>query len=406
MRLALLSPLPPEHTRIADYAAHFRASLNQAGVDVLTPLAGQRPIDTLAAARAWVAERDWRRVDVVHAELGRGRHSEFLTLCALAALPDRPALSATVHDPDRLIWGPVNKVWALVNGLSALPHPAKQAVALLSDPATLMAERKLARQLDGLVTLTQTGADRLIKRMSLPADRVSVIAHGARNVPAKPLPSMDTIRLLYLGAICAGKGIEDLIDALGQVKAKQPELASRLRLSIVGGSPPKLPLGTHGGYLDQLRGHLQRRGLSAQIEWEPDVDERDIAALVQRHHLMVLPYRESRQLALLGQMHGTSAALAWAVACGRGAITSDTRAFAEEISHGNGASYKQGDVNALATLIEGVLLKPEILPQWADCASTLAHVRAWRLTGQRFVGHFQRGMAGGARAKVAHGNGE
>lgn len=160
MRLALLSPLPPEQNGIADYAAHFRTSLNQAGVDVLTPLAGQRPIDSLAAARAWVAERDWRRVDVVHAELGGGRQSEFLTLCALASLPNRPALSATVHDPERLIWKPINRVWTMVNGMSAMPRPAKQAVALLSDPATLMAERKLARQLDGLVTLTQTGADR------------------------------------------------------------------------------------------------------------------------------------------------------------------------------------------------------------------------------------------------------
>ena len=85
MRLALLSPLPPEQTGIADYAAHCRAALNQAGVDVLTPLQGQRPITSLATAKAWVAERDWRRIDVVHAELGGGRHSEFLTLCALAS---------------------------------------------------------------------------------------------------------------------------------------------------------------------------------------------------------------------------------------------------------------------------------------------------------------------------------
>ncbi len=199
MRLALLSPLPPEQTGIADYAAHFRAALNQAGVDVLTPLAGQRPIDSLAAAKAWVAERDWRRIDVVHAELGGGRHSEFLTLCALADLPNRPALSATIHDPERLIWKPVNRVWAMVNGMSNVPRSAKQAVALLSDPATLMAGRKLARQLEGLVTLTQTGAGRLIKRMKLQVERVSVIPHGTVTMRHRPLPDMDPIRLLYFG---------------------------------------------------------------------------------------------------------------------------------------------------------------------------------------------------------------
>ncbi|MGC4059764.1 MAG: glycosyltransferase [Aquabacterium sp.] len=405
MRLALLSPLPPEQTGIADYAAHFRASLYQAGVDVLTPLAGQRPIESLAAAKAWVAERDWRRVDVVHAELGGGRHSEFLTLCALAALPNRPALSATVHDPERLIWKPINRVWAAVNGMSAVPRPVKQMVALLSDPATLMAERRLANQLDGLAVLTQTGASRLIKRMKLPVDRVSVIAHGALTLPHKPLPEPDPIRLLYFGFIYSGKGIEDLIDAVGRVCAQQPELASRLRLTIAGGTAPTIAFGTQGSYLDQLRARVERRGLNGRVDWELDVDERDVPDLVQRHHLMVLPYRESLKLALMGQVRGTSGSLAWAIACGRGAITSDARAFAEEISHGNGSAYRQGDVAALAEQIAGVLGKPEILSQWANRASALAQERAWPMTGQRFVGHFQRAMARAPRARGVSSSG-
>lgn len=404
MRLALLSPLPPEQNGIADYAAHFRVSLNQAGVDVLTPLSGQRPIESLAAARAWVAERDWRRVDVVHAELGRGRQSEFLTLCALASLPNRPALSATVHDPERLIWKPVNRVWAMVNGMSAMPRPAKQVVALLSDPATLMAERQLARQLDGLVALTQTGAARLVKRMKLPTERVSVISHGALTLPHKPLPPLDPIRLLYFGFICPGKGIEDLIDAVGKVKAQQPELAARLRLTMAGGTSPDVSLGVQAGYLEQLRARVERRGLTTEVDWEPDVDERDMPHLVQRHHLMVLPHRDHR-LTLLGQLRRTSVALAWAIACGRGAITSDASAFAEEVGHGNGSSYRQGDVPALAAQIEGVLNKPEILSQWADRASVLAQERAWPMTGQRFVGHFQRAMARAPRARGVSSSG-
>ena len=399
MRLALLSPLPPERTEMADYAAHFRSSLNQAGVDVLTPLSGQRSLDSLAAARGWVAERDWRGVDVVHAELGGGRHSEFLALCALAELPARPALSATVHDPERLIWAPVNRVWAMVNGLSAVPRPAKQAVALLSDPVTLMAERRLARQLDGVVTLTQTGAGRLIKRMKLQTDRVSVIAHGSLSLPLRPLPAMEPIRLLYFGFICNGKGIEDLIDALGRVRIQLPDHAANVRLTIAGGTSPESTFGRQGNYVAQLRSRVESRNLSSQIDWELDVDERDIPELIQRHHAMVLPSRDSRKLALLGQMRSTSGALAWATACGRGAITSDARAFAEEISHGNGVAYRQGDVAALASQIESVLVKPEVLQQWSKRASALAHERDWGMTGQRFVGHFQRTMARASSAK-------
>lgn len=392
MRLALLAPLPPEQTGIADYAAHCRAALNQAGVDVLTPLVGQRPLTSLAAAQAWVAERDWRRIDVVHAELGGGRLSEFFALCALARLPNRPALSATIHDPERIVWKPVNALARAVDRTNWLPRPIKQATALLSDPFTLWSERRLAHQLDGVLALTQTGAQRLARRMKLPADRVGVIPHGTLVLPQQPLPELDVIRVLYFGFIYSGKGIEDLIDAAGILRSESPELSSRLRVTIAGGTAPDIAYGAQGSYLAGLRERAARQGLSHQINWELDIDEQDIAPLIQRHHVMALPYRESRKLALLGQMRGTSGALAWAIASGRGAITSDARAFAEEIRQGNGSAYRQGDVPALAARLREVLEQPGLIEQWAKRANVLANERAWPLTGRRFVGHFQRAM--------------
>jgi glycosyltransferase involved in cell wall biosynthesis len=399
MRLALLSPLPPEQNGLADYAAHFRASLNQAGVEVLTPLAGQRPVETLAMARTWVAERDWRRVDVVHAELGNGRHSEFLILSALASLPHRPALSVTAHDPERLVWKPVNRFWATVNGMDSLPQAVKASVALASDPLTLLAERRLARQLDGLVTFTQTGGGRLVKRMKVPVDRVSVIPHGVVLLPQKPLPPMEAVRLLYFGFIQQGKGIEDLIDALGRVKTQSPEQAALLRVTIAGGMAPDSALAARTTYLAQLQQRAERRGVLGQIQWELDVDERDIAELMHRHHLLVLPHHAPRPLALFGQLRSTSRVLAWCIACGRGAITSDAQAFAEEVSHGNGVAYRRGDVAALAVLIQRVLDEPEVLKQWAARAGAMAQERAWAMTGQRFVGHLQRAISRSPRAR-------
>ncbi|MFT3859406.1 MAG: glycosyltransferase [Aquabacterium sp.] len=399
MRLALLSPLPPEQNGLADYAAHFRASLNQAGVEVLTPLAGQRPIETLSMARAWVAERDWRRVDIVHAELNSGRHTEFLILCALADLPNRPALSVTAHDPERLIWKPVNRLWALVNGMNGVPQTVRHALALLSDPMTLLAEQRLARQLDGLVTFTQTGGSRLVKRMKTPVDHVSVIPHGVPTLPQKPLPSMDATRLLYFGFIQSGKGIEDLIDAVGRVKTQSPEQAALLRITIAGGMAPDGAMSARQAYLEALRQRAERRGILGQIQWELDVDERDVPDLMQRHHVVILPHRHPRRLNLFGQMSGTTRVLAWAIACGRGAITSDAQAFAEEVSHGNGVAYRQGDVTALATLVQGLLDEPEVMRQWAARAGLLAQQRSWAMTGQRFVGHFQRTIGRAPRSR-------
>ena len=410
MRLALLSPLPPEQTGIADYASHFRAALNQAGVEVLTPLAGQRPLDTLEAAQAWVAERDWRRIDVVHAELGGGRHSEFLTLCALARLPKRPALSATIHDPERIVWRPVNRLWAGLERTPFVPRLARQAVALLSDPHTLWAERRLARKMDALVALTDMGASRLSKRMRLGPGRVSVIPHGTFDIPWAPLPPLSPLRLLYFGFIYSGKGIEDLIDALGRVRAEHRDRADQLRLTIAGGTAPDIAFGAQGSYLDSLRARAEALGLTDHIDWVLDVDERDIAALVQRHHVMVLPYRESRKLSLMGQMRGTSGALAWAIGCGRGAITSNARAFAEEIKQGNGVAYPQGDVAALAAHLTSLLDQPGLITDWANRAAEVGRQRVWSQTGQAFAQHFEAACQranpnpwGASRVSTLHG---
>ncbi len=390
MRLALLSPLPPEQTGIADYAARCRLALNQAGVEVLTPLQGQRPITSLAAAKAWVAERDWRRVDVVHAELGAGRMAEFYTLCALAALPARPALSATLHDPDRLVWQPISGVSRWAWHSPWLPRPVSALLGGLAAPFTLMAERRLARQLDGVVTLTAGGGQGLLKRMKLRPDVLSVIPHGVPAVPMRPLPPLEPLRVLFFGFIHKGKGIEDLIDAIGRLRARHPDQAGRVRLTIAGGTAPDFAHGRRGSYVAELQARIERRGIATQVDWELNVDERDIPDLVQRHHLLVLPYREPHHLWSLGQSRGTSGVLAWALACGRGAIVSSARSLAEEVDAGIGATYPQGDVAALTQQLLAVLTEPQRLQAWAERAHALALTRDWPTTGQRFAGHFQR----------------
>ena len=77
MRLALLSPLPPDPSRLAHHAARFRRAHNLRGIDVLSPWGGQRPLESLEAARAWVAERDWRGVDVVDGGLAPGQRTVY-----------------------------------------------------------------------------------------------------------------------------------------------------------------------------------------------------------------------------------------------------------------------------------------------------------------------------------------
>ena len=100
MHIALLAPLPPEQTGIADYAAHFRAALEQCGVTVHTPLQGPTPANLQQRLQSF----DWRQVQLVHAELGGGRLGEFQALDYLRQQHPQLPLTATAHDPERLVW--------------------------------------------------------------------------------------------------------------------------------------------------------------------------------------------------------------------------------------------------------------------------------------------------------------
>ena len=141
MRIALLAPLPPEKNGIADYANHFRKALEPLGVTVLTPLAGVA--SNSEAIKQAVAAFDWQGVDLAHAELGGGRLGEFLALRELRkAYPQLP-LTATVHDPERMVWRREHLPFPL-NLLERLPSPLPQAAVVLADPLTLREERQVA----------------------------------------------------------------------------------------------------------------------------------------------------------------------------------------------------------------------------------------------------------------------
>lgn len=381
MRIALLAPLPPEQTGIADYAAHLRAALVGHGVEVLTPLAG---IQDLGEQHTRLQAFDWRSVDLVHAELGGGRFGEFQALDYLRINQPHLPLTATVHDPERLIWRRA-KLFFPLSLLERLPHPLPQAAAVLADPLTLFEERRVARHLRRLITLTRLGGDCLRQRMGLAPGQVAVIPHGNLEIAATALPPLEPLRLLYFGFIYRGKGIEDLLEALARALQAHPECRGQVRLTLAGGSAPEMTFDPAGNYLEGLRRQIAELQLSDVVDWHLNLPSADIPATIAAHHVMVLPYRESKKLGLLGQMRGTSGALSWANACGRGVITSNARAFAEEVADGNGINYPQGDIDALTHALSNLILDPQQARLWAACATQIGKQREWANTSRRFA---------------------
>ena len=381
MKLALLAPLPPLQNGIADYAQAWMEALRGAGVDVrVPPQRADGAWDTSDAAF-------WRDVDIVHAQLGGGRGPEFLALEQLRVRWPQLATSATVHDPERLVWRSPDPAQGLARRIATWPRPLPQLLALAQDRRTLARERSLAAGLDAMVALTRTGGSCLVERMQVAPDKVHFIAHGNPVFATAALPDGELLKLLYFGFIYPGKGIEDLFDALAAVFSQRPQ--ARLAVTMAGGSAPELAFGSRGNYLSQLRGRAAELGIADRIEWQLDLPASGILDCVQVHHAMVLPYRDSKKLALLGRMRGTSGALSWANASGRGVIASDARAFAEEVSHGNGVVYAQGQSAALAERIGSLLDEPSLAHSWAAAASALGAQRQWATIASEFAALFR-----------------
>ncbi|MBX8550021.1 glycosyltransferase [Pseudomonas cichorii] len=387
MQIALLAPLPPEQNGIADYAGHLKQALQESGVQVSTPLRGIGNDPRKAEQR--VAETDWSGIDLVHAELGGGRLAEFQALRALRQRFPHLPLTATVHDPERLVWRREKLPWPL-SLASNLRSPLPEIATVLADPLCLREERQLARSMTRLITLTQAGSQSLKQRMGLEQSQMAVINHGNLAIESVPLPALKPLRLLYFGFIYRGKGIEDLLDALANVFVAQPQLRSTVRLTLAGGSEPEMAFGPSGSYLDQLRLRIRQLGLMDLVDWQLDLPAEQIPHVIQAHHVMVLPYRESSKLKLLGKLRGTSGALSWATACGRGVITSDARSFAEEVSHGNGMIYPQGDVAALTEALNRICAAPRLAIEWSENATRIGKTRVWSQTAERFRDVFRQ----------------
>ncbi|MBX8564970.1 glycosyltransferase [Pseudomonas cichorii] len=387
MQIALLAPLPPEQNGIADYAGHLKQALLESGVQISTPLRGIGNDPRKAEQR--VAETDWSGIDLVHAELGGGRLAEFQALRALRQRFPHLPLTATVHDPERLVWRREKLPWPL-SLASNLRSPLPEIATVLADPLCLREERQLARSMTRLITLTQAGSQSLKQRMGLEQSQMAVINHGNLAIESVPLPALKPLRLLYFGFIYRGKGIEDLLDALANVFVAQPQLRSTVRLTLAGGSEPEMAFGPSGSYLDQLRLRIRQLGLMDLVDWQLDLPAEQIPHVIQAHHVMVLPYRESSKLKLLGKLRGTSGALSWATACGRGVITSDARSFAEEVSHGNGMIYPQGDVAALTEALNRICAAPRMAIEWSENATRIGKTRVWSQTAERFRDVFRQ----------------
>ncbi|HWE09342.1 MAG TPA: glycosyltransferase family 4 protein [Solirubrobacteraceae bacterium] len=236
-------------------------------------------------------------------------HLQWLTMPPLDVhlLPDRP-LVLTAHD--------------------LLPREPR--------PGQLRAQRRVFDQMDGIVVHSEYGRRQLVERLGVAADKVHVIHHGAFDhvaaEPRAPLPAEvgsgtdGEAVVLFTGLLRPYKGLDTLLRAWRHVAG-----VGGAQLWIAG--RPMMPL-------ESLRATSP-----PGVRWVPRfVTEGEIAALLERADIVVLPYSRTERF-------DQSGVLASALAFGKPAVVTDIGGFSEIAATGAARLVAPDDPEALGAAL-------------------------------------------------------
>ncbi len=205
----------------------------------------------------------------------------------------------------------------------------------------IAATRRLVRKMDAVVVHSEHGAQRLREELGTSAERIHVIPMGAfdyltRLPEERPLPeelaAVEGPVILFFGLLRHYKGLDVLLEAFRSLSGAE--------LWVVG--MPRIPL-------EPLR-ELAARAPGTVRFVSRYISDSELPAYLRRADMVVLPYREIDQ----------SAVLYTTLAFGRPLVVSDVGGFGEVAeAHGAARLVPPGDAEALAGALGELLADPQ-----------------------------------------------
>ncbi|HEV7561869.1 MAG TPA: glycosyltransferase family 4 protein [Solirubrobacterales bacterium] len=203
------------------------------------------------------------------------------------------------------------------------PRPSRRQVA---------SARRVFGRMDAVVAHSEHGATRLRDEVGLPPERVRVIPHGAfdyltRLPEEKPLPTelegAEGPVILSFGLLRPYKGLENLLEAFGEVPGAELWIVGNPRMSV-----------------EPLRELAALSG--ARVRFVPRfVEDAEIPAIFRAADLVVLPYLDAEH----------SGVLYTGLAFGKPLVLSAVGGFPEVAETGAARLVAPGDTAALAAVL-------------------------------------------------------
>ncbi len=154
---------------------------------------------------------------------------------------------------------------------------------IIKNPALMAAvERRTLGQVDHTLVVVEESAKRLQEELGIPAARISVVSNTPRLetlasiAAAAGCGAQSCLQLIYTGLVQEARGLEDVVEALGLLRAR----GVQVRFRIAGNGP----------YLPRLDALVKQRGLQSAIEFTGWIAHEQLSRYVHEADVGVIPH--------------------------------------------------------------------------------------------------------------------
>lgn len=349
--LAVLSTYPPTPCGLATFAAALTNGLSEIGI---------------------------RDVGVVRAAVDDSRSTDMRVVAVLrpGSASSRRAVARRVNGYECLllqheygIFGGQDgeEILALLDDVEVPVVTTLHTVPLNPSASQRRILERIVDASSAVVTMTDTAHMRLVAGYDVEASKVNTIVHGATVPRTLGAPSRSSgITFLTWGLLGPGKGIEWVIDALG-------ELATRgisARYIVAGRTHPRVLENDGEAYRDMLLARAESLGIADSVIFDPSY--RPLGSLVElitESTCVILPYDSDDQI--------TSGVLVDAIAAGRPVIATRFPHATEILADGAGLLVSHGSAHELADAMERVITDPGLVANMGMLAASMAPSYRW-----------------------------
>jgi glycosyltransferase involved in cell wall biosynthesis len=350
-RYALLSTYPPTQCGLATFAAALVAHL-------------PRPGDQVAVVRVLDEPAPRPVSDVVH-DLVAGSVAS-----AAAAAELLNSFDVVIVQHEYGIYGGADgqEIVPLLEALCVPTIVVLHTVLAKPTPRQRAILDEVIAAAGAIVTMTKTARSRLLDCYGAPAEKVTVIPHGAADNRVARSSSAGGIRprVLTWGLLGPGKGIEHAIDAMAMLRGR----GLQADYQVAGQTHPRVLDRDGEAYRHALMARARDRKVANHVHFDARfLPAAALGNLISGADVVLLPYDSLEQV--------TSGVLIEAVAAGKPVVSTCFPHAVELLGGGAGLLVSRQDPAGIARALQRVFTEPGLSARMSRCSADLAPGLLW-----------------------------